>query len=138
MDKILKLLIEKFNFLYNDCEFRFVDSLVEDTCGGSAYLILAKDKLDICFIISRDGLMLEFGNNSNKTASREWFSFDIVRQFITGEEKCSGKPDEKNAFFLKEHIYEIIDSFSTSNFKDTKNKLRSLERKRAKKLFKKR
>lgn len=135
MKQLLKLLIEKYFFLFEEIGFRFVDSDMDESFGGSAYIILAKDELDICFLKSRDGLELEFGNNAKRTPGRKWFSLDIVKQYLTKEDNPDINLDEKNAAFLKEYILEIIGLFSIPAYKGAKGELHSLEKARAKKIF---
>ena len=110
---------------------------MEDSFGGSAYIILSKNGLDICFLKSQDGLVLQFGNNAKRTAGREWFSQDILEFYMVKDANINSSPKEETAIFLQKHISKIVGLFSMPVYKDIKNELHLLEKERAKRLFKK-
>lgn len=133
MEQILKYIISKCMFLFNNHNFKFIDSLATPSFGGSAYIVLTNGVINIRLIKDRDGLFLDFQSTTHR--KKEWFSFEILGQLLTGNGKFNGKLDEYGTELLKGHFVEILNLFSSGVVLETIQKLKSLEAERAKKLF---
>lgn len=131
MNELLTYLISYFSFLYNDLGARFVDSRVH---GPHAMLVLEIKDLRLRFVRDRGQLFLDF-QSSHRPSEDDWFSYDVVRQFITNEVVDSAMLDEKKVKFVKEHIQEIAKAFSANNRQKTEQTLHECEKERAKRLF---
>lgn len=135
MNEILKFLIEFCSFLYERDGFRFIDSAVSKSFGNAA-IILGTSDLNIRFTRERGQLFADFkSNHYGKINAYSWYSIDVVRQLITGENQYYSIMNEDNAIFLKENINKIISIFSEPNVQETIMRLKKLERIRAKKIF---
>jgi len=133
MEEILRYLMKHCSFLYSPNKFRFVDSDSSDSFGN-ALLVLEHQDLRLQFIRDRGQLFLDFQPRSINN-KREWFSIDNVKQLVTGKIEPSAEMDSEKAEFLKIHLDEIEQLFSTTNVQSTIKKLKVLERERAKRLF---
>jgi hypothetical protein len=133
MNEILYFIIKNCSFLYEQYEFRFIDSAISKFSGYAA-IILGSSDLNIRFSVERGQMISEFQSNYEKKDIYSWYSIDVVRQLITGEKECIALMDEKNTNFLKNNISNILEIFSKQNVKNTILKLKQLERIRSKTL----
>ncbi len=134
MDEILKFILSYCSFLYQKYKFKFIDSEVSDSFGN-AFLTLTSETISIRFIRERGQLVLDFQSNLLKKNYASWYSFEIVRQFITNEKEYYSIMNEDNAKFLENNFEKIKDIFSVSKVAETVKEFKKLEKKRAKKLF---
>jgi len=131
----LQFLMAYCGSLYNFYEFRFVDSFVYKSFDNDAMLILATNELKLKFSRDRSQLFLEFQSTFDKKKNN-WYSFDLIRQLITGEDEYFSLMNADNAYFFKKNVDCILDLFSKNKVEATLEKLNRLEKKRSKKLFK--
>ena len=130
MNELLKYLIRHFSFLYYDYGARFVDS---QTNGGDAFIELEMQNMRLRFVRDRDQLFLFFRSTSSH--SQEWFSLDLVRQFIRQKPSNRTLLDPRLVAFVRENLREILKAFSPANREATERILDQYARERAKKMF---
>lgn len=133
MELILKYIISKGMFLFHDHNFKFIDSLMTPSFGGSAYIILTNGVINIRLTKDRDGLFLDFQSTASR--KKEWFSFEIVGRLLTENINFNGKLDDSGTDLLKKYLGEITNLFSNDIVIETTKKLKLLKGERAKKLF---
>ena len=134
MNEILKFLMRYCSFLYEKYGFRFIDSAISESSSDAA-IILGSPDMNIRFCTERGQLLVEFQSNRyGKKNVYSWYSIDVVRSLVTGEEGSNAVMDEENTNFFRDNVTTIISLFSKSNGKDTISKLKKLERIRAKAL----
>lgn len=131
MNELLSYLIEHLAFLYTDYGARFVDSEVR---GPQASLVLEMIDLRLRIVSDRSQLFLDFQSTHHPDPD-DWFSFDIVRRFITGEVVDSAELDEAKIAFTKEHLVEIAKAFSAEDHRATEWIMHKFEQERAQRLF---
>jgi hypothetical protein len=137
MDVLLKLILDSCSFLYNEYGFRFVDSRASESFGGDAYLTMARDDVEFCFSRDRGQIFLEISPSKKWKKSRhDSYSFDLIRQLLTGEKEYHALMDKKNIGFLRANIDSIIDRFSDDKVSTTLVELKKLEHIRMKSMFK--
>jgi hypothetical protein len=134
MVEILLYLAKHCAFLFRPGWFRFVDSRVDESFGGDAYVVLASDSLRLRFVRDCGQLLLDF-QSTERTGEKHWFSIDVVQRLITGEKRPSAELDAEYAAFLEENLTDIERRFGQNNLSETVKTLRELERVRAKELF---
>lgn len=134
MDAILNFILTHLSFLYKEFKFVFVDSLVSDSFGGDAYLVLSSENLKLRFVSDRDQLFLEFQSKIAE-GKNSWHSIDVIKQLTTNEICDNAILDENHARFLKAKFPEIYRLFFSENAKETIIKLKKLEKERAKRMF---
>ncbi len=138
MEAILKLLATELSFLYRKEKFKIIDSEFSESFGGSAYIVLKNDIFKIRLLQSRDGILLEFGDNKK---NERWYSFDLIQHFFSNDNqepgsKCDGEINKKSIFELSSNMNVLANLFGKENIENTKKLLNQLEKERAKKLFK--
>ena len=131
MNDLLSYLIEHLAFLYNDYGARFVDSEIR---APQALLVLEMSDLRLRIVSDRSQLFLDFQSTHHPDRD-DWFSFDIVRRFITGEVVDSAELDESKIAFTKEHLVKIAKAFSTEDYRATESIMHRFEQERAERLF---
>jgi hypothetical protein len=131
MNELLTYLVSHFSFLYNDYGARFVDSQVR---GPHASLVLEAGELRIRLVRDRSQLFIDFQSRENRSEN-DWTSFDIIRQFLTGEVADSAVMDDAKAEFIRDQFSAILDAFSSPKRKETDEKLHEYEHARAVRLF---
>lgn len=134
MDEILEFLLKYCRELYNKHGFKFVDSGVFEPFRNS-FLIMENANLQIRFILDRSQLFLDFRWKFDKKKD-SWYSFDLIRQLLTEETDYHSIMDEQNGQFMQEHLEKILEFFEQEKADNTLAKLKSLEKQRAKVLFK--
>jgi hypothetical protein len=130
--EILEYLLKYCPFLLTSPRYRFVDSEVGSSFGD-AYIVLESNALRLRFIRDRGQLFLDFQSPS-QTGERHWFSIDVVRRLLTGDQPESAELDADYATFLEGNLEEIESRFA-QRLDETLGHLRELERARAKELF---
>ena len=133
IEEILQYLMKHCSFLYKLNRFRFVDSGSSESFGN-AFLILEHEDLRLQFVRDRGQIFLDFQPTRKKHKSN-WFSIDIIKRMVTGKIETSAEMDSEKVEFLKTNLDKIEQLFSTANMESTIEKLRELERTRAKRLF---
>ncbi|MDL2320843.1 hypothetical protein LJC47_00640 [Desulfosarcina sp. OttesenSCG-928-B08] len=78
MDEILKFILDHCSFLYKKFGFKFVDSLLSESFGGDALLVLEAHGMQIQFIRDRSQLIFLLKPKDTK----EWCSIDIFRMML--------------------------------------------------------
>lgn len=134
MTEILMFLAQHCSFLYERYEFRFVDSMVSSSFGGDAYVVLQSSDVRIRFVKDRGQFFLDLQSVGDPRKDK-WYSFDLIRQLLIGGNEQRPFMEAANAEFLKSNIDEILDAFSSTSMPSTANRLRQLEKARAKRLF---
>lgn len=134
MTEILRFLVDRVPFLYAPGRFRFVDSGTSTSFGGDAFLTLASDVLRIRMVRDRGQLFMDV-QSVGETGDLAWYSIDVVRWLITGEQPASAELSADDAAFLETHLDEIERRFSQEEAPTTIAALTDLEKKRAKELF---
>jgi hypothetical protein len=131
MNTLLNFIIKNFDFLYNEFDARFIDSKVH---SHNAMLILKLKDIKMMFIFDKGQLFLDFQSTVDKNKN-EWFSYDIVHQYITDIVDDTSIMNAEKVRFIKDNFEDICKMFSLDYYKDTKPALKKLEKDRAKRLF---
>lgn len=131
MNELLTYLVSRLSFLYNECGARFVDSLVR---GPHASIILEASELRLRLVRDRSQIFVDFQSTENPSED-DWFSFDMIRQLLTGEIIDSAQMDDEKAQFINDHFGAIAEAFRSTNRKETERKLHEYEHARAERLF---
>ena len=131
MNELLTYLVTRLSFLYNDYGARFVDSQVQ---GPHAVIVLEAGPLRLRLVRDRDQIFVDFQSAENSSED-EWFSFDVIRQLLTGEVVDSAQMDDDKARFIQDHFQEIVETFQPTRRNETERTLHEYERARAKRLF---
>lgn len=134
MDQILTFFLKYCSFLFTKCGCRFTDSEVSTSFGGDAWLILSAKNVRLRFVSDRGQLFLDFQSVGDQ-CDKSWYSIDIVRQLVNGEDRYHAQMDEGNAEFLKSHFAKIEELFSAESFPKVRRRLVKLEQLRSKRLF---
>lgn len=138
MTEILQFLAGQLSFLYSKYGFRITDSMVSDSFGGDAYLVIEREELRIRLVRDRSQYFIEL-QSTQKSQSNSWFTVDLLRGLM-------GLPSDDNAFmtnenaqFLETHLDAILSEFRDSkitsrlNAEESKrSKRRTAERKKRK------
>ena len=131
MSELLTYLITRLSFLYNDYGTRFVDSQVR---GPHAALVLEAGPLRLRLLRDRSQVFVDFQSAENPSED-DWFSFDMIRQLLTGEVIDSAEMDDEKAKFINDYFEAITEAFRPTNRKETEKKLHEYEHARAERLF---
>ena len=131
MSELLTYLVTRLSFLYNDYGARFVDSQVR---GPHAAIVLEAGPLRLRLVRDRSQIFVDFQSAENPSED-DWFSFDMIRQLLTGEVVDSAQMDDDKAQFIHDHFQEIVEAFQPTKRKETERKLHEYERARAERLF---
>ncbi|QAA81948.1 hypothetical protein EI546_09530 [Aequorivita sp. H23M31] len=134
MNDILKYLIDYCAFLYNEYEFKFIDSYSSKEFNGQGLLILKNDILNLKFINDRGQLFLDFKGNYHSNEN-DWFSFDLIKQMLSPSDIGDSIMNKEKSYWLKENMGPILHLFSVENSLKTINKLKGLEGERANRMF---
>lgn len=133
MDEILIFLVKYCSDIYKKHSFRFIDSGVSASFGN-AFIILENDNLKLRLISDRGQLFLDFHSNIDKNKDN-WYSIDLVRQLITGENDYYSLLDENNGLFIEKNLEGVLQLFDKDVASQTIERLNSARRKRAEVLF---
>jgi len=131
MNELLTYLVTRLSFLYNDYGARFVDSQVS---GPHALLVLQAGELRLRLVRDRSQLFVDF-QGREKPSDDDWFSFDIIRQLLTGDIADSAEMDDEKVQFIHDNFSVIVDAFSPGKREETEKKLHKYEHERAERLF---
>jgi hypothetical protein len=138
MTEILRFLAAHFGCLFAPEEdgpgrYKLVDSETVSSFGN-AYVVVASDRLRLRFVRDRSQLFLEF-QPSTEEADDSWYSTDVIYRLLTGERQDSAELTESYARFVCENLDEIEGRFAPNRRLETIERLKDLERRRAKELF---
>jgi len=131
MSELLTYLVTRLSFLYNDYGARFVDSQVR---GPHATIVFEAGQLRLRLVRDRSQIFVDFQSVENPSDD-DWFSFDMIRQLLTGEVVDSAEMDDSKAQFIGDHFEAIVEAFQSTNRKETEKKLHEYEHARAERLF---
>lgn len=134
MDEILNFIMKYCRDLYMKYGFRFVDSEVSNSFNN-ALIILENEYLKLQFTRDRSQLFLWVHSSFDKKENN-WYTFDLIRQLITGEKEYYSLLDDKNGQFIQKNVDRILALFKQDVVEDTLIKLGRLEKIRTKQLFK--
>lgn len=98
-------------------------------------LVLSNDIVKLKFVYDRGQLFLDFNSCYDKNKNN-WYSFDLIRQLVTGEEGYYSIMDNKNGKFLQRNIDQIMGMFAKPEIEYTLTKLKSLQEIRVKRRLK--
>jgi hypothetical protein len=133
MVEILLYLARHCAFLFRPGWFRFVDSRVDESFGGDAYVILESKTLRLQFTWDRGQLLLCFQPIDGSTT--EWFSPGLLRGLLVGDRGGSEVLNEEWASFLATSVEELERRTGGPERDATLQALRRQARSRAKELF---
>lgn len=131
MSELLTYLVTRLSFLYNEYGARFVDSHVR---GPHASITLEAGELRLRLVRDRSQIFVDFQSTENPSED-DWFSFDMIRQLLTGEVIDSAEMDDEKAKFVNDHFEAIVEAFQSAKRKETEEKLHKYEHARAERLF---
>jgi hypothetical protein len=131
MSKLLEFIIAHLAYLYDELGCRFADS---QSHGANAVLVFEVDELRLRLIRDRGQIFADF-QNKRQGSGNHWFSFGIIRQFVTGEVGGSEELDVDSARYIYEHFSDIKAAFSSKNVKKTEAALAEFELDRENRLF---
>jgi len=106
--------------------------MMSGSFGDDSYVILMNDSIRIRLVSDRGQLFLDFQPSKS---CKDWYSIDLVSQYITGKIEISAELDTHYEYFLSSKIGDIINIFSDKKCMKTVAKLKELERDRAKRMF---
>jgi hypothetical protein len=136
MKEILLFLANYCSFLFRPDRYRFVDSRVDESFGGDAFVVLESKTVRLRFTRDRDQLLFEFQPAGSTDNRSEWFSQGPLRGVLLGDRGGSEVLDEYWAQFLGESLGELEERFSNpESANELITALHDQERKRAKDLF---
>ena len=135
MNRILAFLLKNLSFIYNEFGFNFVESKVGGSFGDDAYLILSSDSTRVRFVSDRGQLFLDF-QSIKCDKKNNWHSVDAVKELLTSHVPRSSVLSDEYVTFLKVNFQMICEMFSVDNARQTVEKRKVLEKKRAKDMFK--
>lgn len=133
MVEILLYLARHCSFLFRPGWFRFVDSRVDKSFGGDAYVVLESTTLRLRFTRDRGQLILEFQPLDGRAT--EWFSPGLLRGLLVGDRGGSEVLNEEWAAFLATSLEELERRLRGPERDATLHALRQQARLRAKQLF---
>jgi hypothetical protein len=133
MNQILLFILQHCMYLFSEYGFRFVDSLVSKSFGGDSYVVLERKELTLRFTLDRGQLFLDFRPTTG--SKTRWYSIDLVIQMISGKVESSAVLSDSHAAFLKNNFRAIVDAFSDEHRSTSIEKLKILEKARAKRMF---
>ncbi|MCH9646791.1 MAG: hypothetical protein K0U98_01055 [Deltaproteobacteria bacterium] len=134
MVEILLYLATHCGFLFRPGGFRLVDSRVDQSSGGDAFVRLESESTRLCFTLDRGQLLLSFQGVGGDP--KEWFSLGLLRGVLTGHRGGSEVLDAAWAEFLESSLEELERRFSHPELtQDTVKSLEKQGRLRAKELF---
>src|SRR6267143_2701377 len=113
MIEILRYLADYCPFLFRPGWFRLTDSLVGESFGGDAMVVLESNVLRARFIRDRAQLLFEFQPLAGKPS--EWFSVGLLRGILVGDRGGSEVLDAVWAEFLSESLDELERRFENSD-----------------------
>lgn len=132
MNEILIFIIKYCSELYYKYGFRFINS---DYCeGDNSIIVLENGNVRFLFLRDRGQLMLEVSLSLNGKKS-EQFSFELIRQYISGESELFTILDDNNGAFIRDNLEKIVNLLSENSVKTTILNLKKLEKRRSKLLF---
>ena len=144
MTEILQFLAGQLSFLYSKYGFRITDSLVSDSFGGDAYLIIEGEELRIRLVRDRSQYFIEF-QSTQRSQSDSWFTVDLLRGLMELPADDNAFMTNENAQFLETHLEVILSEFCDSKIisrlnaeASKRSKRRSAERKKRKRANSKR
>ncbi len=150
MKAILNYLATDGYFLFSEGKCRIVDSTYCPGFGGTGTITLQNELLRLIFQQERDNLLLDFQSVKHKLGlSKGSFSFGLIRQLITGEIDKEFQPViidphgnwmrlesyKGGSDFLQHHFQTIQSLFDNFDLVSTEAALKTLEKKRVKRLF---
>lgn len=97
-------------------------------------MVLSSQTINLRFVSDRDQLFLDFQSRMADSGN-SWHSIDVVRELISGEISDSAELNEDYANFLETKFQDISCLFSEKNAIGTVKKLKALEKKRSKRMF---
>ena len=102
---------------------------------GDYYAIYSNEIIKFRISSSRSNFSIDISS----IFENDWFDLVLLKSLITKNEKIIIKPfnEKKYLSFLVKEIDTIMQLFDQINFLKTKNKLKTLEQKRAKQMFSK-
>lgn len=114
MTEILQFIAGQLSFLYSKYDFRITDSMVSDSFGGDAYLVMEGEAFRIRLVRDRSQYFIEL-QSTHEGQSNSWFTVDLLRGLL-------GLPTEDNAFMTNENAQFMESHFETiqSEFCDSK------------------
>ena len=90
------------------------------------------DSIKIRLVSDRDQLFLDFQPIKN---CKDWYSIDVVCQYITGEIEKSAELDAHYKILLSNKMAKVISIFSSEHCLQTIGELKKLERERSIRMF---
>jgi hypothetical protein len=133
MVEILLYLAGHCAFLFRPRWFRFVDSRVDESFGGDAYVVLESTTLRLRFTRDRGQLLLSFQPIEGRAS--EWFSPGVLRSLLVGDRGGSEVLNEEWAAFLVTSLDELERRLNGPQREATLQGLGLAAKSRAKELF---
>jgi hypothetical protein len=133
MAEILLYLARNCTFLFRPGWLRFVDSRVDESFGGDAYVVLESTTLRLRFTRDRGQLLLSFQAIEGRAS--EWFSPGLLRSLLMGDRGGSEVLNEEWAAFLGTSLDELERRLNGPQREATLQGLHQAAKSRAKELF---
>ena len=124
MSELLTFLASHLMFLFQDYGAKFVNS---DTSGADGAVDLETKAMRMSLDCERGQISFDF-QSKEELPDNGWFSYHIIRGFITGEFTHNAMLDKEAAEFLEAHMPMIINAFSPEYLEESKAKLIELEK----------
>lgn len=113
MTEILQFIAGPLSFLYKKYRFRITDSMVSDSFGGDAYLVIEGKGLRIRLVRDRSQYFIEFQSTQAGQSSR-WFTVDLLHGLLGLPPGHDAFMTEESARFMELNFDAILTEFCDS------------------------
>ena len=134
MIDILKFILTFCYKIFEDYQFKFVDSSIDDSLSRGAWLLLESEEIQLYFSKENGELFLEIASKYDDRQDK-WYFFNLIRNLITKESSDNEIMDYDNGKFIENNIDDILSLFKKENVKKTLKALDKLEKERGKRLW---
>jgi hypothetical protein len=131
--QILAFIAAHMDFMWQRGRFRIVGSEARPSNGGDAWVLIESSRLRIRMLRDRSQLFLDL--QPVLAPETHWYSIDLVRRLFTGHQERSAVLDESFAAFLEDNLELIEELFDSTNWSDTRSRLKRIRVQRAKEMF---
>ena len=134
MIDILKFILTFCYKIFEDYQFKFVDSSIDDSLSRGAWLLLESEDVQLFFSKENGEMLLEMASKYDDRQDK-WYFFNLIRNLITKESSDNEIMDYDNGKFIENNIDAILSLFKKENVNKTLKALNKLEKERSKRLW---
>ncbi len=134
MKNVLICIATHFIWLFEQYNFRIVDSSFDHSFGGQGSITLKNSRIIVNFVSDRDKVSLEL------SPIKGWGDYpgvtlDLVYQHILGKSIDTTMITDETIQFLRDHFDSITTLFCDNDAENLKSIISKLKKERAKRLF---